>query len=89
MPTKYKNDEERRDAERMQVRARVRARNDRLKQQRRARGLLRNVAEGQAEAPPHYVIAERDEALNKPRTLTSEAFGDPLPGRSALERRNA
>lgn len=85
MPIKYANEEERRAA----VREQKRAKNRRLKDERRSRGLLRNVAEGQALAPPHYVIAERDEALNKPRSLTSTIFGDPLPGRSARERRNA
>lgn len=85
MPIKYTTEEARRQAKTAQKRAH----NDRLKAERRVRGLERNMAEGQAEAPPHYVIAERDEALNKPRSLTSTIFGDPLPGRSARERRNA
>lgn len=36
---------------------------------------------------PAYVIAERDAAINKPRTLTAIAFGDPLPGRRAIDKR--
>jgi len=37
--------------------------------------------------PPEEVIAERDYAIAAPRSLSAIAFGDPLPGRSALDRR--
>ena len=37
--------------------------------------------------PPDHVIAERDAAIAAPRELSAVAFGDPLPGRSALDRR--
>ena len=37
--------------------------------------------------PPEDVIAERDHAIAAPRSLSAIAFGDPLPGRSALDRR--
>ena len=39
--------------------------------------------------PPEEVIAERDHAIAAPRSLSAIAFGDPLPGRSALDRRGA
>lgn len=38
-------------------------------------------------APPDHVIEERDRALAGTRDLSAIAFGDPLPGRSALDRR--
>lgn len=34
-------------------------------------------------------LAERDRVLSQPRTLTAELCGDPLPGRSALDRSQA
>lgn len=37
--------------------------------------------------PPPEVLAERDAAMWRPTTLTALVFGDPLPGRSALDRR--
>jgi hypothetical protein len=37
--------------------------------------------------PPAEVIAERDRALYAPQSLTAMLLGDPLPGRSALDRR--
>lgn len=38
--------------------------------------------------PPQFVIAERDErSALTPRNLTAAFFGDPLPGHSALDRR--
>ncbi len=37
--------------------------------------------------PPDHVIAERDAAVAAPREMSAIAFGDPLPGRSALDRR--
>lgn len=40
-----------------------------------------------AEPPPREVELEYAEALTQPRTITAEQFGDPLPGRSALDRR--
>ena len=39
--------------------------------------------------PPEEVIAERDHAIAAPRSLSAVAFGDPLPGRSAPDRRGA
>ena len=40
-------------------------------------------------APPEDVLAERDRALARERSLTAIVFGDPLPGRSALDWRRA
>lgn len=37
--------------------------------------------------PPEHVLRERDACLYQPQTLTAELMGDPLPGRSALDRR--
>lgn len=39
--------------------------------------------------PPPYVIAERDARLSRPRTFQVDFLGDPEPGRSALDHRNA
>jgi hypothetical protein len=36
---------------------------------------------------PHFVLAERERAFNARQTLTALYFGDPLPGRSALDQR--
>lgn len=36
---------------------------------------------------PDHVMEERDRVINGQRTLTGVMFGDPLPGRSALDRR--
>lgn len=33
-------------------------------------------------------IAERDERFGKPRTFEQTYLGDPLPGQSALDKRN-
>jgi hypothetical protein len=38
-------------------------------------------------APPDHVLAERDRAIAAPRDLNAVLSGDPLPGRSALDRR--
>jgi hypothetical protein len=41
-------------------------------------------------APPADVLAQRDLALElrlKPRSVTAQLLGDPLPGRSALDQR--
>ena len=39
--------------------------------------------------PSDIAIAERDRRLNlRPASLTAAVFGDPLPGMSALDRRN-
>ena len=35
---------------------------------------------------PPEALEERDRVLNAPRTLVAELMGDPLPGRSALDR---
>lgn len=45
-------------------------------------------AGGNAKVPPE-VEAERRRAIEADRTPNMIALGDPLPGRSALERRNA
>lgn len=37
--------------------------------------------------PPADVLAERARALSQPRTITAAVFGDPPPGRSALDKR--
>ncbi len=37
--------------------------------------------------PPDHVIAERDTAFAAPRDPLRELCGEPLPGRSALDRR--
>jgi hypothetical protein len=39
-----------------------------------------------SEPPPRDVQLEYAEAIAQPRTITAEAFGDPLPGRSALDK---
>jgi hypothetical protein len=36
---------------------------------------------------PQSVLFERDRAMLAPRSLTAQAFGDPMPGRSALDKR--
>lgn len=36
--------------------------------------------------PPQYVLDERDRAYSADKTIATELMGDPLPGRSALER---
>jgi hypothetical protein len=38
---------------------------------------------------PPAVLAERDRALAMERTPNQEILGDPIPGRSALDRRRA
>lgn len=38
---------------------------------------------------PGDILAERDKAMNQPRSLTAHLMGDPAPGRSALDRRAA
>jgi len=57
---------------------------------KRARRITRNSA-GQCilGRPPDHVIAERDAAYGADRQLTAALCGDPLPGRSALDRRRA
>jgi hypothetical protein len=42
-----------------------------------------------ASRPSDELIAERDRCLTQPRDLTAAFFGDPLPGRSALDRRQS
>lgn len=37
--------------------------------------------------PTPEMLAERDYLFSLPRTITADLCGDPLPGRSALERR--
>lgn len=46
-----------------------------------------SVHEYIAPPPPFHVIAERERALMAPRDLTGLLMGDPLPGRSALDRK--
>ncbi|ODM79080.1 hypothetical protein A6452_28715 [Bradyrhizobium elkanii] len=48
-------------------------------------GISRNVRKAQSEA----FLARQALAELPPRSLTAEFFGDPLPGRSALDRRQA
>lgn len=38
---------------------------------------------------PNSVLLERDRAKARPITLTAEIFGDPLPGRSALDKKRS
>jgi len=38
---------------------------------------------------PDHVLAEREQCLARPRDLTAAIAGDPLPGRSALDRKMA
>ena len=42
--------------------------------------------DGGRAAPPAHVIAEAERAASAPRTLSMLQFGDPPPGRSALDR---
>ncbi len=49
----------------------------------RASGVM---ADAYSRAPPDSVIAERDRAIAAPRNLNAILAGDPLPGRSALDR---
>jgi len=52
----------------------------------RASGAL---APSYSRAPPDHVIEEARFAMAAgPRDITAAAFGDPLPGRSALDRRS-
>ncbi len=51
----------------------------------RASGAL---ADAYSRAPPDSVIEERDRAIAAPRNLNAILAGDPLPGRSALDRRS-
>lgn len=48
----------------------------------------RSAAEIRAGDAPPDVIAEREEAMSAPRSLTALAFGDPPPSRSALAGHN-
>jgi hypothetical protein len=51
----------------------------------RASGVL---APAYSRAPPDHVLEEARFAIAAgPRDITAAAFGDPLPGRSALDRR--
>lgn len=44
----------------------------------------------QSHIPPDpETLAERDRAMAAPQTLTAIVAGDPLPGRSALDRRSS
>lgn len=38
---------------------------------------------------PDDLLAERDRLSNMPKTLSQHFFGDPMPGRSALDRKLA
>jgi Myb-like DNA-binding domain len=61
--------------------ARIRARNQQLPQPRFSRGQIHLKASAEA-------LIERDRRYAiKPRDLTAELMGDPLPGESALEKR--
>lgn len=65
---------------------------DQQKQEERARyaqrvALLRaGLVEPSRKPPPAHVIAERDRAYAAEQTPNQHWLGDPLPGRSALER---
>lgn len=48
-----------------------------------------SLAEEPPHRPPPHVVAERDARLSRPRTFQVDFLGDPEPGRSALDHRNA
>ncbi len=62
----------------------MRRENNNVIAEMRAAGVL---APAYSKQPPDHVIAERDAAIAAPRGMSAIAFGDPLPGRSALDRR--
>jgi hypothetical protein len=45
-----------------------------------------NVARARSAVPPPHVIEEAEKVASAPRTLLMLQFGDPPPGRSALDR---
>ncbi len=63
----------------------MRRENKKVLAEMRAAGVLPPAYSKQ---PPDHVIAERDRVMAAPREMSAIAFGDPLPGRSALDRRN-
>ncbi len=64
----------------------MRRENNKVLAEMRATGVLPPAYSKQ---PPDHVIAERDAALAAGyRDITAAQCGDPLPGRSALDRRN-
>lgn len=64
-------------------------REDRKRAERKstAIGNMRQGWAGHSAKVPEDVAAERSRALNADRTPNMTVLGDPLPGRSALERR--
>ncbi len=64
----------------------MRRENNKVIAEMRAAGVLPPAYSKQ---PPDHVIAERDAAIAAPREMSAIAFGDPLPGRSALDRRRS
>jgi len=58
---------------------------------RRGKKRLRSMTENRVRSidrPNEMQIAERDERFGKPRTFAMLYLGDPLPGQSALDKRN-
>jgi len=56
---------------------------------------IENRASCEAFGPPRFIhrptpamVAERDERFGQPRTFEQTYLGDPLPGQSALDKRN-
>jgi hypothetical protein len=76
--SRYKTDEERAAARRQSAVERL----ARLRAERRASGLVNRTVDRQ-EPPPAHVLHERERALAAP----ASPFGDPPPGRSALDRK--
>jgi len=77
-------------------RGKTQAARERLAEERNERAGERLVAGGgryveyvdpYAQMVPPAVAAERDRAFARPLNLNAQVFGDPLPGRSALDRR--
>lgn len=92
-PPIYRDESERRRAERHHWRERAAAQHRKKKRTRKISGAARSYnmvvrCLEFIEPPPAHVIAERDRALYGPRSLTSVLLGDPPPGRSALDQRN-
>ena len=78
---KYRTEEDRAAAARERQIEKLR----RERAQRHARGLKKHRVETE-DRPPAKVLAARD-ALPPPRSPTAALFGDPRPGRSALDQR--
>jgi hypothetical protein len=68
---------------------RRRARRDYMRRYRARRGKPTLRPYVTAAVIPHAVAAERDAALSAPLSPDQLLLGDPLPGRSALDRKRA